>query len=146
MTVQLILKSKGTNVATIQPHRTLTEAIMMLAEKRIGALVVSDASKTVLGILSERDIIRALAEDDLKALSRPVSAYMTAHVITCKPDAAINDVMEIMTDGKFRHIPVVAGGQLAGIVSIGDVVKSRLSQMALESRALQDYIVGSVHP
>ena len=139
MTVDHILSAKGRDVTTIQPHRTLTEAIAVLAEKRIGAVVVTGADGRVQGILSERDIVRALAQG-AHALGDPVSRYMTARVVTCSGDMLIVDVMEEMTQGRFRHMPVVEGGRLAGLVSIGDVVKYRLAEFQHETDALREYI------
>lgn len=139
MTVGLILASKGRDVVTIPPHRTLTDAVQLLAEKRIGAVVVAGADGKVLGILSERDIVRALAAGS-HVMGDPVSRYMTAKVVTCGPDSLIGDIMEDMTSGRFRHMPVVEGGRLAGIISIGDVVKFRLAEFQHEAEALKEYI------
>ncbi len=140
MTVEHILRSKGRNVVTIEPNRTLMEAARLLSEQRIGAVLVSDSVRPVLGILSERDIVQALAERGAAALQEPVSRCMTEKVVTCTGESAINEVMEIMTEGKFRHVPVVEGGRLAGIVSIGDIVKHRLAEVEAETRAMRDYI------
>jgi CBS domain-containing protein len=139
MTVARIVATKGREVVTIQPHRTLAEAIAVLGERRIGAVVVTGADGTVLGILSERDIVRALVAG-ADVLGHPVSRYMTADVVTCAPDMLIVDVMEEMTAGRFRHMPVVDAGHLSGIVSIGDVVKHRLDEMQHETQALREYI------
>lgn len=140
MTVETILAEKGRSVATIDPARTLGEAARELSSRRIGAVVIVDGDMTVLGILSERDIVRAVAKRGSAALDEPVREYMTGRVVTCKGQAGINDVMQLMTDGKFRHIPVVEDGRLAGIVSIGDVVKQRLAEIEAESQALREYI------
>lgn len=140
MTVETILAQKGRSVATIDPDRTLGEAARELSERRIGAVVIADAQMTVLGILSERDIVRAVAQRATAALDEPVRQHMTGRVVTCKGDASIDVVMKLMTDGKFRHIPVVEEGRLAGIVSIGDVVKQRLADIEAESQALREYI------
>jgi CBS domain-containing protein len=139
MTVSRILALKGRDVTTITPHRSVADAIALLAAKRIGAVIVGGDDGAVLGILSERDIVRALAAG-ADALQHPVSRYMTAEVITCAPDMLIIDVMEEMTAGRFRHMPVMEGGRLAGIVSIGDVVKHRLDEMQHETQALREYI------
>jgi len=139
MTVSRILSTKGREVVTIQPHRTLSEAARVLGERKIGAVVVTGADGQVLGILSERDIVRALVRG-ADALQDAVSAHMTAEVITCAPDMLIVDVMEEMTTGRFRHMPVVERGRLSGIISIGDVVKHRLNEMQHETEALRDYI------
>ena len=140
MTVETILAQKGRSVATFDPARTLGEAARELSSRRIGAVVIVDGDMTVLGILSERDIVRAVAKRGSAALDEPVREHMTGRVVTCKGQAGINDVMQLMTDGKFRHIPVVEDGRLAGIVSIGDVVKQRLAEIEAESQALREYI------
>jgi len=139
MTVSRILALKGRDVATIAPHRSVADAVTLLAARRIGAVIVGGDDGAVLGILSERDIVRALAAG-ADALQHPVSRYMTAEVVTCAPDMLIVDVMEEMTAGRFRHMPVMEGGRLAGIVSIGDVVKHRLDEMQHETQALRQYI------
>ena len=140
MNVEHILSDKGRHVVTVAPEATLMEVARTLSEKRIGAVVVSDAGAAVLGILSERDIVRAVAANGAAALDEPVSRYMTAKVVTCTTRSAINDLMETMTRGKFRHVPIVEDGRLIGIVSIGDVVKYRVAEIETESRALRDYI------
>ncbi|MCE4224805.1 CBS domain-containing protein [Methylobacterium sp. C25] len=140
MTVARILAEKGTTVATVAPHRTIDEAIHLLAEKRIGAVVVSDDERKVIGILSERDVMRALAEAGAAAFDAPVSRYMTSKVTTCTRSTTIEEVMEVMTEGRFRHLPVVEDGQLAGVVSIGDVVKRRIATVEAEHQAMRDYI------
>lgn len=139
MTVSRILGLKGHDVVTIQPHRQISEAVALLAERRIGAVVVTGADGQVLGILSERDIVRALSAGP-QVLSDPVSRYMTAKVITCTRDRLVVDAMEDMTDGRFRHLPVVEDGRLLGIISIGDVVKHRLAEIQSETQALRAYI------
>jgi CBS domain-containing protein len=139
MTISRILETKGRDVVTIQPHRRVSEAVSLLAERRIGAVVVTGADGQVLGILSERDIVRALASGS-QTLDDPVSRYMTAKVITCTRETLVVDAMEEMTDGRFRHLPVVENGRLAGIISIGDVVKHRLAEIQNESAALREYI------
>jgi CBS domain-containing protein len=140
MSVDHILLSKGRSVVTIEPDCTLGEAARLLSERRIGAVIVSGPGRPVLGILSERDIVRAVAARGAAALDEPVSRSMTEKVVTCTGQSAINDLMEMMTDGKFRHIPVVEGGALAGIVSIGDIVKHRLAEVEAETQAMRDYI------
>jgi CBS domain-containing protein len=140
MTVDHILLSKGRSVVTIEPERTLGEAAQLLSERRIGAVLVSGKFRPVMGILSERDIVRAVANHGASALSEPVSRFMTEKVMTCTGHSGINELMEMMTDGKFRHVPVVEGGQLVGIVSIGDIVKHRLAEVEAESQAMRDYI------
>ena len=140
MTVDHILRGKGRNVVTIEPSRSLGEAARLLSERKIGAVVVSDPFRPVIGILSERDIVRAVAEGGAGALEEPVASFMTEKVVTCTGHSAINDLMELMTEGKFRHIPVLEGGRLIGIISIGDVVKHRVAEIEDETRAMRDYI------
>ncbi|MGA0595476.1 CBS domain-containing protein [Enterovirga sp. CN4-39] len=140
MSVEHILAGKGRQVVTIAPDRTLADAVTCLSERRIGAVVVVDGSGTVLGIISERDVVRAVAEAGGEALKAPVSSRMTAKVVTCVPTTSIDEIMGLMTEGKFRHVPVIEGGRLAGIISIGDVVKQRLGDIESEHRAMRDYI------
>ncbi|KQP50772.1 inosine-5-monophosphate dehydrogenase [Methylobacterium sp. Leaf399] len=140
MTVARILADKGRTVVTIQPNRNLDDAIHLLAEKRIGALVVAEDDGVVLGILSERDILRALADRGATAFDARVADHMTAEVVTCARSASVEDLMQIMTNGRFRHVPVVEDGQLAGLVSIGDVVKLRIASVEAEHQAMRDYI------
>ncbi|MDB5560468.1 MAG: inosine-5-monophosphate dehydrogenase [Enterovirga sp.] len=140
MSVEQILGGKGRDVVTIGPDRTLADAAQCLAERRIGAVVVVDGSGGVQGIISERDVVRAVAEAGASALQAPVSSRMTSKVVTCLPTSSIDEIMGLMTTGKFRHVPVLDGGRLAGIISIGDVVKQRLAEVESEHRALRDYI------
>ncbi len=140
MTVSAILSTKGSDVATTQPHRTIAEIARILAEKRIGAILVTGANGEIKGILSERDIVRAVAERGGAALDDSVSQHMTVNVVTCLKSDLIADVMEEMTKGRFRHLPVVENGRLAGIISIGDVVKHRIAETVAESQSLRDYI------
>jgi CBS domain-containing protein len=140
MIVNNILSIKGREVLTIEPSRTIGEAARVLSERRIGALLVCDGKQPVSGIVSERDIVRALAAHGARALDEPVSTFMTAKVVTCTGETSINDVMELMTQQKFRHIPVVEGGRLTGIVSIGDVVKLRVEEIEAEAQAIREYI------
>jgi CBS domain-containing protein len=141
MTVSTILASKGRDVVTVEPNATLSSAVALLAQKRIGAVLVLGVDRRVAGILSERDIVRALAERGAGALDEPVSQVMTRRVSTCTESETISSIMERMTDGKFRHFPVADQGRVVGIVSIGDVVKHRLHQMERESAAMHDYIL-----
>jgi CBS domain-containing protein len=140
MNVDHILQNKGRAVTTIEPQRSLLEAAKLLLDKRIGAVVVADSTRPVIGIISERDIVRAVAAEGASALGAPVSRFMTQEVVTCTGRSAINDIMEMMTTGKFRHVPVVENGHLVGIISIGDVVKHRLAEIEAETRAMRDYI------
>ncbi len=141
MTVLRILQAKGRDVVTVAPHRTLAEAAALLAQRRIGTVVVAGADGALAGILSERDIVRALAQDGADALDHPVSRHMTAKVVTCRESATVDEVMHVMTNGKFRHVPVMEGGRLVGIVSIGDVVKRKIAEVEAETRAMRDYII-----
>jgi CBS domain-containing protein len=140
MTIKSILSRKGRDVVTIEPGATLAAAVKVLAERRIGALVVTGPDARVIGIVSERDVVRALAEHGSQVLIVPVSEVMTRKVATCSDNDTVCDLMEQMTAGKFRHVPVVEQNRLTGIISIGDVVKWRLEEMEHESDALRDYI------
>ena len=140
MTVKTILSAKGSKVITIAPTATLEEAITVLASNRIGAVVVLGPEQRVIGILSERDIVRALSEHGASALKQPLAQTMTRIVVTCGESETISEIMERMTRGRFRHVPVLEQDRLVGIISIGDVVKQRLGEMARESEALRDYI------
>ena len=140
MTVQRILADKGRDVFTIQPYRTLKEAIELLAAKGVGAAVVADAQLNVLGILSERDVVRVIAQHGADAIAESVSRFMTPRVTTVTVDDTIDHVMQTMTDGRFRHLPVVENGKLIGIISIGDVVKRHVTALDSERQALREYI------
>jgi CBS domain-containing protein len=140
MTVKSILAGKSSDLVTIEPAAKLADAVKLLATHRIGAVVVTGADRRLVGILSERDIVRTLSEQGGRALEAAVSESMTRKVVTCAETETISEIMERMTAGKFRHVPVVDQGRLIGIVSIGDVVKSRLQEMERESNALRDYI------
>jgi CBS domain-containing protein len=143
MTVRAILSLKGGEVTTIKPTASLVTAAKVLAERRIGALVVMDTAERVAGILSERDIVRALAERGPAALDDSVDQVMTRRVVSCTEAMTVSEIMERMTAGKFRHLPVIKLGSLVGIVSIGDVVKYRLAAMQRESQSVRDYILAS---
>jgi CBS domain-containing protein len=140
MTVKAILSVKGTEVLTIEPTTNLAAAAKLLAERKIGALVVTGPDRRVVGIVSERDIVQELAAHGPAALDLALTEVMTRKVTTCSASDTIVSVMERMTAGKFRHLPVLEQGRLAGIVSIGDVVKHRLQEMEREQSALRDYI------
>ena len=139
MIVEHILAAKGHDVVTVEPERTLVETARLLDEKRIGAVVVSDADHPVLGIISERDIARAVAQWGAAVLDEPVSQHMTAKLFTCTRSCTVSDLMELMTDRKVRHVPIVEHGRLSGIISIGDVVKHRLAELEAEERLMHDY-------
>ena len=140
MTVNDILSEKGNQVLTIEPAVTLATAVQMLAQRRIGALVVTGADHRIVGIISERDIVRVLGEKGTAVLGAPIAEVMTRKVVTCGRNETIAEIMERMTGGKFRHVPVIEHGRLVGIVSIGDVVKARLSELEYEQDALREYI------
>ncbi len=140
MNVKTILAAKGGNVVSIEPTADLAAAAKLLSAHRIGAVVICGADLHIVGILSERDIVRALAERGAGALQETVGQVMTRNVATCGEEENISSIMERMTAGKFRHLPVVVAGRLAGIVSIGDVVKFRVGEMESESEALRGYI------
>lgn len=139
MNVAAILKSKGSDVACVAPSVSVQRAATLLNDHKIGALVVTDDSE-VLGIFSERDIVRALAREGQICLQRTVREIMTERVVTCSPEDSIEHVMGLMTGGRFRHLPVIDDGYLVGIVSIGDVVKHRIAETEFEAEALRLYI------
>ena len=140
MRIADVLRSKGATVLTVTPDMTVRDLVAMLAEHRIGATVVSVVGGSLDGIVSERDVVRALAARGAAVLSERVADIMTAEVQTCKPDASVNDLMRTMTEGRFRHVPVVVEGRLSGIVSIGDVVKTRIGELETERESLERYI------
>jgi len=140
MIVKSILSAKGGEVISIEPTATLDTAVKTLAEHKIGALLVLGPDRRVIGILSERDIVRVLAERGASVLSQPLAQVMTRKVITCSQSDSVGVLMERMTTGKFRHLPVIEDEQVIGVVSIGDVVKHRLQEIERESAALRDYI------
>lgn len=143
MLVQQILKSKGDEgVITIKPAMLVSEAASILAEKRIGGLVVSKDGNSADGILSERDIVRSLAMRGASCLNDKVEDLMTRNPVCCSKQDTSDAVLARMTDGRFRHMPVVADGKMVGIVTIGDVVKARLQELAMEKDALQGMIMG----
>ena len=140
MTVKAILSRKGRDVSTITPTASLSEAVRLLAQRRIGAVVVTGPDNRVAGILSERDIVRAISDRGPAALEENVAAVMTRKVSTCAESETVAVLMEKMTAGKFRHLPVVEQGRLVGIISIGDVVKLRVEEIESETEALREYI------
>ena len=144
MQVKQILREKGREVVALSNDATLSEAARLLARKRIGALVVRDRNGSLAGILSERDVVRAVAEESVSALARPVSAYMTREVATCTELDTVQELMEMMTQGRFRHVPVLDGnGQMCGLVSIGDVVKMHIEETMREAASLRHYITAA---
>ena len=141
MQVRHILQEKGRNVIAIAETVTVAEAAQTLSEKRIGVVLIRDSKNPFVGILSERDVVRAIAKDGAGALSRAVSSYMTRNVATCGETDTVEDLMEMMTRGRFRHVPVLDGDKmLCGLISIGDVVKSRIAETLNEANSLRDYI------
>lgn len=140
MNVGALLSVKGHDVVTTLPHRTVAEAAELLALKGIGAVVVCGADGGVAGIISERDIVRAISRGGASALADPVSRHMTAKVVTTVPASSLEQLMEMMTKHRFRHVPVVEGGRLTGLVSIGDVVKWHVEEIETEHRAMREYI------
>ncbi|MGA7676439.1 MAG: CBS domain-containing protein [Rhizomicrobium sp.] len=144
MQVIQILREKGREVVSLSSEATLSEAARLLARKRIGALVVKDGQGALAGILSERDVVRAVAEGSVTALARPVSAVMTRAVATCTEFDTVEELMEMMTQGRFRHVPVLDGNsQLCGLVSIGDVVKVHIEETMREAASLRQYIAAA---
>ena len=139
MTVSAILDNKGHHVQSVEPGAKLSAAIKTLSERKIGALLVMDKGH-MEGILSERDIVRVLGERGAQVLEEPVSAVMTRKVISCKPSDTVSAIMEMMTLGKFRHLPVIHDGSVVGLISIGDIVKQRVQEYENEQEALRDYI------
>lgn len=143
MQVQQILKSKPeTGVATIQPGSSVSDAATLLSQKRIGSLVVSSTGSDVIGILSERDIVRELGKRGATCMSDKVDDLMTSTIVTCTPDDDTSGVLSKMTEGRFRHMPVMEGNVMVGLISIGDVVKARLAQLSMEKDALEGMIMG----
>lgn len=140
MRVSGILSTKGSDVATIRPEESVKLAAEQLQTRRFGALVVTAADGTLQGIVSERDIVHAIARDGAGVLSMPVGSIMTTDVWTCKPEDSTEELARTMTNQRSRHIPVVVDGALAGVVSIGDVVKSRLTELEDEAKHMHDYI------
>lgn len=140
MTVKAILQQKGHDVFTLGPNEQLSEAVRMLAEHRIGAIVITNGDRKIVGILSERDIVRTIAKGGHEALDQTVRTAMTPKVSICNENHTVNEVMEIMTRGRFRHLPVEKDGHLDGIVSIGDVVKRRIEDVEREAEEIRQYI------
>lgn len=140
MNVATILKSKGRSVATARPENTLLEIVSKLHAKRIGAIVIVGENGHVDGIVSERDVIRAIAEGGAAALLNPVSSVMTADVVSCQECNALDELMELMTQGRFRHLPVMDDNSLVGIISIGDVVKNHIAEVEMEATSMRNYL------
>jgi CBS domain-containing protein len=143
MNVETILRNKGNRVTTIRSDATIADAVAILRRDGIGALVVSDDGGQVDGILSERDVVAALADDGAALLSRPIAEVMTRTVLTCEPQDTVAELMAEMTNRRIRHFPVVENGRLCGIISIGDVVKSRLDEIEFEADSMRSFIAGN---
>jgi CBS domain-containing protein len=143
--VSVILGNKGHEVATVSPEATLTDVARELHDHGVGALVVTGADDAVAGIISERDLVRALATGGPAALEQPVSEVMVRPVTTCGPRTTTTELATTMTEGRMRHLPVIDGGRLVGIVSIGDVVKSRIDELATQAESLERYVTGSAY-
>ena len=143
MNVHAILRNKGDSVVTIHPDATIDRAVSVLRRRGIGALVVSDNGESVVGILSERDIVDALARFGGDLLSVSVSEVMTSPVVSCEPGDSVAELMAEMTNRRIRHFPVLDDGRLIGIVSIGDLVKSRLDEIEYEAHSLRSFIAGA---
>ena len=143
MLVHQILKSKADDaVVCVKPGATIREAADLLAQRKIGTVVISEDGKQPLGILSERDIVRELAQRGGSILTEPVDGYMTSELVTCSLQASADAVLQTMTEKRFRHMPVIEKGEMVGIVTIGDVVKARLSELKMEKDALEGMIMG----
>lgn len=140
MQVSVLLQVKGHDVVTVRPETTITGAVATMTEHRIGAVVVTTDATTIVGVLSERDVMTGLAAHGGDALDRTVADLMTTQVVTCQPDTTVEQLMATMTELRVRHVPVVVDGELAGVVSIGDVVKDRISVLEHETEALHNYI------
>ena len=143
MNIAQILKAKGRAVATARPDATLLEIVNKLAQKKIGAIVIVGDNGEVAGIISERDVIRRLGERGEQALTESVSQSMTSSVISCQETSTLDEMMEVMTQGRFRHVPVIEDGALVGIISIGDIVKHHVAEVQMEASAMRQYITHS---
>jgi CBS domain-containing protein len=142
MMIAGILRQKGGDVVSVAPTHTIDEVCRLLGARRIGAVLVTDPAGHLLGILSERDIVRALPEHGAATLALTAADLMTADVETAHPHTSVEEAMEIMTHGRFRHLPVLEDGALAGLVSIGDIVKARLDEQSVEVDSLKAYVAG----
>lgn len=140
MQVARVLKTKGSRIVTARPDATVAEVARTLKAERIGAIVITDDGGRVVGILSERDIVRALPEHGAGLLDKRVADLMTREVVSCSPEDDLDHIRREMTGGRFRHIPVIEDGKLVGIVSIGDIVKNRLEELESERQQLREYI------
>jgi len=139
MTVRAILDGKGHQIVSLEPGAKLSAAVKTLGERKIGAVLVMQAGR-MEGILSERDVVRVLGERGASVLDEPVSSVMTRKVVSCKQSDTVSAIMEMMTRGKFRHLPVIDGERVVGLISIGDIVKWRVQEYEREQEALREYI------
>ncbi len=142
MKISDVLRDKGGQVVTTRPERSVAHLVRELAEHGVGALVVTDAAGRIAGIVSERDVVRRLVDRGAALLDAPIGDIMTASVSTCSPGDSLDDVMRVMTERRIRHLPVLRDGELAGIVSIGDVVKTRIGELQATTDQLTNYITG----
>lgn len=142
MSVAQILKKKGNKVFSVASNDKILHALEILRENRIGAVLVMEANDKIVGVLSERDVVWALPENGPALLEKPVSFLMTRSVVTCTPDYTVEEILALMTRRRFRHVPVLEDSKLVGIISIGDAVKERISDLEHEEEALKEYIVG----
>lgn len=143
MMVKHILADKGTDVFTLSRDASGTDAVDALAKRNVGALVVAGPDMTIQGIVSERDIVRAISSGGVTALNKPVSELMTSNVRTCTEESTVPELMELMTQGRFRHLPVERDGKLVGVVSIGDIVKHRIAEIEREAEDIRSYIASA---
>lgn len=141
-TVKAILDLKGRNVVTTGGNTTVAEAAKILSQKKIGAIVVLNVQGRIAGIFTERDVVNAIAKSGKDCLDQPVASLMTAKVFRCHEDSTVNELMEMMTSRRFRHVPVETNGKLSGIISIGDVVKTRIAEVEREAEEIKAYIAG----
>jgi CBS domain-containing protein len=141
-TVRMMLDAKGRDVVTVEPDRTLLEVASTLNERKIGAVVVTGMEGRIVGIFTERDLVRTIATQGVGALDQPVKSMMTTTVQRCHEDQSVDEVMGMMTSGRFRHIPVETGNKLAGLISIGDAVKARMREVEIEAEQMKAYIAG----
>mgnify|MGYP000412763338 CR=1 FL=1 len=141
-TVSKVLEAKGRDIVAVRPDDTIATVVGVLRDKRIGAVLVTDDAGALVGILSERDIVRELSDVGKSCLDQPVSAYMTSKLVTCTSKDTAQDILGTMTEGRFRHMPVMDGDAMIGLISIGDVVKAQLAVLAMEKEALEGMIKG----
>ncbi|HEY2429070.1 MAG TPA: CBS domain-containing protein [Acidimicrobiales bacterium] len=140
MRVSTVLGAKGNVVASTAPDTTVADVLRQLAEHGVGALIVSEDGRDIRGIVSERDVVRAIAARGREVLDGPVAAIMTTEVLTCAPSTSVQELAALMTERRIRHVPVIVDGVLGGIVSIGDVVKSRITELETETDAIREYV------